>query len=307
MTKTVMITGGTGFIGSHVIESLLNNKNEVILIKRSFSDIWRINNFLEDIRTYDIDKIPLQDAFKDEDIDGILHLATYYTKKHSINDISPLIQSNVEFPSKLLDLATENNLDFFINTGTFSEYAKNPIPLNENSKIIPSNLYSATKGSFENILKTYSFHNDIKSATLRLFSPYGPRDDEMKIIPYLIINALKNNSVKLSQGLQKLDFVYVMDIANAYLKTVELINNFDEYNTFNIGGGFPYSIRDIVSIIEELSGCEIDKRWGSLFEEPSVIYSDINKTKELLDWSPSFSIHQGLSETIKYYRDKYDL
>lgn len=311
MTKNLLITGATGFIGSHLIEELLKNNYEVTLLKRSFSDNWRIENILNnskiDLKAYDIDKIKLDTIFNENEISGILHLATYYKKYQSNDDILPMIKSNINFPIDLLNLSVSNNVEFFINTGTFFEYDTSRVPLNENSKLNPFNFYAKTKIAFESALNYYFSEKEINTSTMKIFSPYGPRDEERKIIPHLILSILKNNPVELSQGLQKLDFVYVKDITQAYLKLIQNINNFDSYETFNIAGGFPYSIREIVSILEEITNSQLEKKWGEAVENENIIFSDINKSKEYLNWSPKYSIHEGLKETINYYRDKYDL
>lgn len=312
MTETLLLTGATGFIGSHLLEKLLNRDYKIVVLKRSFSDDWRIShilkNFSENIVVYDIDKVPLENIFEMEEISGIIHLATYYKKNHSPDDVVPMIQSNIEFPTQLLDLGVDHGIKFFINTGTFFEYDATIVPITENSDINSLNLYSSTKISFENILKSYSDIHDIKTATLRIFSPYGPRDNEEKLVPYLIINALKENSVKLSKGLQKLDFVYVEDITEAYIKLINRIYALENHETFNIGSGFPYSVREIVSILEEITDSNIKKNWGNKdIGNSEIIFSNTDKAKNVLDWVPKFSIHNGLKATISYYRDKYDL
>ena len=146
---------------------------------------------------------------------------------------------------ELLELAKKFGVKSFINTGTFFEYSYDSLPINENSKEKPFNFYATTKIAFENILKSYSKEYGIKCLTLKLFSPYGPFDNKERIIPLLINHAISDNEIKLSHGLQKLDFVYVEDIADAYICCVKNISSIDEYEAIDIGTGFPYSIMDI--------------------------------------------------------------
>ena len=190
MTKTVLLTGGTGFIGCHVIEHLLDNEYKVILLKRSFSNNWRIKGFENRITCYNTDETELDEIFQNESINTIIHLATYYKKHHNPSDIDPMIRSNILFPVQLLELALKFDVRSFINTGTFFEYAHDSLPIHENSNEKPYNFYATTKIAFENILKSYS-KNGFKSITLKLFSPYGPFDNEEKIIPLLIKHAIK--------------------------------------------------------------------------------------------------------------------
>jgi nucleoside-diphosphate-sugar epimerase len=300
MIKNILVTGGTGFIGSHVVEALLNENFNVIILKRQSSDIWRIKNFLEKIVSYDIDKIDLRDIFKENQINAVIHLATYYKKYHNYDDIEKMIYSNIAFPTKILDLCVEYDVKYFINTGTFFEYDISTLPVSENEKKKAFNLYSSTKISFEEIL---SFYGDkVKCVTLKIFSPYGEKDNDYKLIPTLINKAIKNEEIYLSEGFQKLDFIYVKDIANAYIKAIKSMKEIDSLESFNIGTGFPYSIREIVSLIQEILDKEINVVWGDSAQDIPICYADIAKAKEILKWQPLYSLREGLSRTIEYYK-----
>ena len=192
MSKYIMLTGGTGFIGSHLLEELLKENYKVILLKRSFSNTWRIAEVLnhENLILKNLDEEDLNDIFSQYAIEGILHLATYYIRSHKSDEISEMINTNINFPTQLLENAVNNNVKFFINTGTFSEYDLDASPISEDSELKAFNLYSSTKTAFEDILKYYHGKNDLICATMKLFTPYGPKDDENKITPYLIIKSI---------------------------------------------------------------------------------------------------------------------
>ncbi|WP_457625255.1 NAD-dependent epimerase/dehydratase family protein [Persephonella sp.] len=303
MIKNILVTGGTGFIGSHVIETLLNENFNVILLKRYSSNTWRIEDFLENIISYDIGETDLGKVFEENKIDAIIHLATYYKKNHSYEDIENMIYSNITFPTKLLDLCSKYNVRYFLNTGTFFEYDITTLPVKEEENKKPFNLYSSTKISFEDIIKFYS--DKLKVITFRIFSPYGEKDNEYKLIPTLIRKAIKNEEIHLSEGFQKLDFVYVKDIAGAYVRAIKSIEKIDNLESFNIGTGFPYSIREIVSLIQEILDKKINVVWGDPAQDIPICYADITKAKEVLKWKPLYSLREGLSRTIEYYKKVY--
>ena len=140
---------------------------------------------------FDSDKNDLASIFDNYNIDGVFHLAAAYIKNRAHEDILTTVRSNIEFPTSLLDLSANNNVKYFINTGTFFEYSLDRLPLTETSDIDSLNFYSTSKIAFEDILKYYTKKYDIKASTLKLYTPYGPRDDENKIIPYLILNSLE--------------------------------------------------------------------------------------------------------------------
>lgn len=306
MEKYILLTGGTGFIGSHLLEKLLEKKYKIIILKRSFSQIWRINHLLDDINliSVDIDKINLSDIFDNYSIEGIFHLAAAYIKNPSHKDILTTVKSNVEFPTELLDLASNKDVKYFINTGTFFEYSLDKLPLTESSKIDSLNFYSTSKIAFEDILKYYSKEYDIKSSTLKLYTPYGPRDDETKIIPYLILNTLNKQKITINNPNNRIDIVHVYDIVNAYMKLKDHILGFEGYESFNVAKDINYSIEEIYNTIKFNLNLETENK---INETEIPIFSDPNKIKNILNWEPKIDINEGIINTINYYKKKYDL
>ena len=305
MSKYILLTGGTGFIGSHLLEELLNQNKKVILLKRSFSNTWRINEFIEneDLILKNIDKIQLEDVFSQYDIKGSFHLAAFSQRVHSPNSVQEMIDSNIKFPTCLLEQCITNNCKFFINTGSFFEYDLNNHPIAENSPIKAFNLYGSTKIAFENILKYYSDKYTMKCFSLKLFTPYGPKDDMNKILPYLIINSMKKNDLVIKSPNKKLDFVYIKDIIDAYILLMNNVHKFNKYESFNIGTNISTSIKDLLKIIEEYLG----KNKNIAFEniENENVICDNNKIKEKLSWNPKITLKNGIKHTIDYYK-KYE-
>jgi len=200
---TLLLTGATGFLGSHLLEALLKNNYNVVILKRSFSDTWRIAHLLDKVKSYDVDKEPLKRAFEEQQIDVILHLATCYRKFDDTIDLEGMFTSNVTFPVELLECGLRHGIKGFINTGTFFECDCSVLPLKEDAPRKPFNLYAKTKLAFETILATYA--DQLSTMTLRIFSPYGEKDNA-KLIPTIIQKSLRLERVELSDGLQKLDF-----------------------------------------------------------------------------------------------------
>lgn len=303
--KYILVTGATGFIGSHLIERLLKEKNNLIIIKRSFSKMERINNIIsqykDNVILFDIDKQELDNVFNKYEIEGIFHLATSYVKDTSTEKIKTMTQSNIEFPTELLDFAVRYEVKYFINTGTFFEYSLDKLPLTETSKIDFLNYYSTTKIAFEDILKFYTKKYSIKSSTLKLFTPYGSRDNENKIIPYLIINTLKNQEVNIKNPNNRLDIVHVNDIIDAYMNVKDKILSFDNYEVFNIATDVNYSINEIYSVIKYI----IKQEDYVLDEKTLPIFNDCTKTKNILKWEPKLKIEDGIKLTVDYYEKIY--
>lgn len=302
---TILLTGATGFLGSHLLEALLKQSYSVVILKRSTSNLWRIEHLAGQYKSYNLDEVSLDNIFAEQKIDIVVHLATLYKKFDTVEDVAAMMDANVRFPTELLVQGAKNGILGFINTGTFFEYDCSLQPINENAKLSPFNFYARTKLTFETMLKSFSDACVIN--TFRLFSPFGEKDNP-KLVPMIIEKSLKGEEIKLSEGLQKIDLVYVEDIVSAYLCAIErmLIHDIKpEYEVFNIGSGTALSIRDVVSLIEQKLGYRINISWGteSLVDIP-IAYASIDKAKSMLGWRPSVGVQQGIGNTISYLRNK---
>lgn len=302
MMDYILITGATGFIGSHLVERLLNENYQVILLKRSFSNTWRIkqllNKFSKQLVLVDIDLTNLEEIFSKYSIEGVFHLATYYNKNPTFEEIHPMAESNILFPIDILNLAVKYNVKYFINTGTFMEYTLNKKQLVSSYDLDPKTFYATTKISFEEIVKYYMRNHDIKASTLKIYSPYGDKDDVNKIIPYLINNLLNNNNISINNPNNQLNLVYVDDIVSAFIKVRENILEFNKYESFDVAGNFSYSLNDIYDFIENYikKNNIIDINGFEINNIPNIKYN------KKISWNPEINIKIGLIKTIEYYK-----
>jgi nucleoside-diphosphate-sugar epimerase len=289
--KKILITGATGFLGSHLLPALIEKRYNIIILKRSFSNIWRIQNVLSQIKSYDIDKISIKEIFDENEIGGIIHLATDYGRKNN-NDIIQMSKANIELPGKLLDLGCKHGVIFFINTHTFL-----------NSKYM---LYSAMKNSFIEIAEYFSANFKVKFINMKLEHMYGEKDEYSKFIPFLIKNILEGKEIRVTKGEQKRDFIYVHDVVNAYLKVLGNLGNFnDNFMEFEIGTGDSVTLRNFVSKIEKEINKKANIKWGEIPYNKNEIFdskANIEKAKNILGWHPNYDISNGLKRTINWYK-----
>ena len=289
--KKILITGATGFLGSHLLPTLIEKGYDIIVLKRSFSNTWRIQNVISQIKSYDVDKISIKKIFDENEIGGIIHLATDYGRKNN-NDIIQMSKANIELPAKLLDLGCKYEVIFFINTHTFS-----------NSKYM---LYSAMKNSFIEIAKYFTANFKVKFINMKLEHMYGEKDEYSKFIPFLIKNILEDKEIRVTKGEQKRDFVYVQDIVDAYLKVLNNLGKInEEFIEFEIGTGKSISLRDLLSKIEEVINKKANIKWGAIPYKKNEIFdskADIEKTKQYLGWHPNHDVSNGLKRTINWYK-----
>ncbi|MCP4649280.1 MAG: NAD(P)-dependent oxidoreductase [PVC group bacterium] len=291
----ILLTGATGFLGSHLLSGLIDNDYEVIILKRSFDPVWKIKDLQTRIKSYDLDKSDLEDVFKENKIDIIIHLATDYGKD-SKSKVNRVISTNIEFPARLMELAVNYEIKFFVNTHTAS----------------PSTylFYSATKNAFLEIAGFYAANHNLSFVNMVIEYMYGERDDDIKFIPAIINKIFKGEEIKASGGEQERDFIYVGDVVNAYLLLLKKTDNIkDDFTEFNIGTGDVMSFRTFIEKIEKSIEKKAIVSWGAVpYRKNELFYSkaDISHINQVLGWSPEVSLEQGLLNTVGWYRNQQE-
>ena len=229
VSPNILLTGATGFLGSHLLEALLEKGCKVIILKRSTSNPWRILHLLDQVSSYDIDKQPLELAFEQKNIDVAIHAAGQYGRGDC--SISKIIEANVIFGVNLMDACLRHNVKTFINTDTM---------------LLPYlNNYSLSKKQFVEWLKQYS--DRIQVVNLRLDHMYGVKDDDNKFVAW-VLSQLKENTqeIKLTLGEQKRDFIYIDDVVSAFMIVMDKRRGLPQFSEFDVGTGRLVSVRKFV-------------------------------------------------------------
>jgi len=286
----ILMTGATGFLGSNLLQALVDREMFVVILKRSFSDINRIKYLMDKVVFFDLDKTSIEEVFKKTRVNVILHCATDYGRKN--NDPLPVIEANLTLPLKLLDAGKKNNISCFINADTFLD------------KRI--NYYSLSKQQFKEWLSLYSRHLTCVNMILEHF--YGPFDDKTKFVSFVLDKLLSNASyIDLTAGGQKRDFIFIRDVVAAFIKVLE---NFAVLkrgvHNFEIGTEVQTGIKDFVNLARKLSANNSTKlNFGVLpYRENEVMEARVDtKALRSLGWAPEYSLEEGLRETIAAERN----
>lgn len=303
----ILVTGAAGFIGSRLTHRLIKEGFEVGIIKREKSDTWRIKDILGKITTYDAD---LKDTEKISKVisefkpDTIFHLATYYAVDHKPQEIPLMIDTNILGTINLLEAAKESKVNLFVNTSSCFVYKESKDKLKETDDLKPLNLYALTKIHAEEACSYYSETYGLNTITFRIFPPYGPADNIRKLIPYIIKTLSDEETLKLTTGLQRWDFIYVEDIIDAYIKLLKVTKLPEKHDIFNIGTGNTASIREIACQIKSITESKIEPEWGAIAHRQNEVWftcADISKTKRFLNWEPGTHIEQGLKSTVEWF------
>jgi len=285
----VLLTGATGFLGSHLLEALLNKGHEVVILKRSSSNIYRIQNKIDNVISYDVDLQPLDLAFEEQEIDVVIHTAGRYGRDGC--SITKIIESNVMFGVKLLDACQKYNIDTFINTDTLLQSCVDN--------------YSLSKKHFSDWLKQCS--DEVQIINLKLEHMYGIKDDNNKFVVW-ILSQLKNNvaEIKLTPGGQKRDFIYVSDVVSAFLTVLDENKALPRFSEFEVGTGRSISVREFVERIlyfyqKSDSKSQTKLLFGAIpyrKGEAMSVSVDITDLKKI-GWQPMVSLDDGLSRIIR--------
>ncbi len=299
--ETVLLTGATGFLGSHLLAGLLKDNYNVVILKRSFSNTWRIAHLLNKIKAYDIDSVSLETAFKENKINAVIHTATKYGKKES--DYSSLIESNLLLPVKLIDLSSHYQTESFFNTDSFFNTP------DLNYKYLSH--YSLSKRQLVEWLKILS--EKVQIVNLKLEHLYGPKDSDNKFIIWLIRECIKTGAaIKLTKGEQKRDFIYVSDAVAAFLIALKKRKLLPKYSGLEVGTGEDISIKNFAIEVKKTVSDVLKKDTDTFLDFGAIPYIEgelmeskaDNNALIQLGWNCSVSLKSGLEKTIKDILDR---
>ena len=311
----VLITGGAGFIGSHLVDRLLNMGKKVICIdnfdpfydreikKKNIEHNLENRNFVlvkEDIRN----KKKLEEIFETYDIDKIVHLAARAGVRPSIRD--PLLYEDVNIRGtlNLLELCKEYQVKNFIFGSSSSVYGINSkVPFSEDDPIkFPISPYAASKRSCELFCFTYFHLYDIPVTCLRFFTVYGPRQrPEMAIHKFTRLIDRGVTIEMYGDGTSKRDYTYIDDIINGIISA---LNKKFDFEIINLGNSETVELRYLISLIEKnLRKKAKIKQLSEQLGDVPITYADITKAKKLLNYEPKIKIEEGIEKFVRWYKD----
>lgn len=311
--KKILITGGAGFIGANLSRKLVSIPNfKVSVIEKRNTDLWRIKDIANKLS---IEYVDLEDfnslskVVHDIKPHIVFHLASYGVYPSFQNNLRKMVSTNIEGALNLIDSLKNCPISSFVNTGTYFAYKEKKSKLNENDFTDPLNFYATTKLTAELLLKKFARENNLPVINLRLFTPYGYYEDSHRLIPYIILNALRNKKIALSSPHSVRDFIFIEDVIDLFLKIVKSNHNY-RGEIFNVGSGKQYSVKDIVNVAEKLLYKKLNVRYGvraSYFNEPKNLVADNKKARTEFHWKLNYDIESGIAKTIDWFQKNKEL
>jgi len=289
--KTILITGGTGFLGSHLADVLVSNGYSVVILKRSSSDLWRIDHFMSSLKSYDIDLVPIESAFIENKIDCVIHTACHYGRNN--DPIEEIINTNLVFGLQILDLALKNKVQIFMNSDTL-------LPKNLNS-------YALSKNQFVDWLEHFS--KNIKVINLKIEHMFGPKDDPKKLVPWIISEfEAQVSTIALTAGQQKRDFIYIDDVVSAFVLLLEKVSILSGFSQYEVGTGMSVTVKIFLSTLKEVYE-ENKKEVATQLEFGAVPHREgeimnvqvDNSDLVNLGCKPCVTLEQGLNNLMREY------
>lgn len=283
MSKRILLTGGTGFLGSHILAACIKRGDEIVLLKRRSSSIKRIEDYTATINMYNLEDLSLEEILLQNKIDTIIHFATSYGKNGE--SLSYITNVNVDFPSKLLDAALKTNVHCFINTDT-------SLPAEVNQ-------YAFTKKQFLAYLKSKANQINIVNMMPEYF--YGPGDDTWKLVTMIVQKLVQQVPViEFTDGLQHRDFIYISDVVNAYITVLDNSEKLKGWNEFSVCSGQTVSIRELAERCKIVcNNISTDLAFGALKNRQNdVLHSSGNNfLLRKLGWDVQIELSEGIALT----------
>jgi len=300
-----LITGGAGFIGSHLVQLLTSLGKDVVVFDNLFSGkLENLNMFIKptnfikgDVNNYKI----LEKTIKGFLPDVVVHFAAIPFIPYCNTHPKETVNVNVDGTYALLDACNKYRPKKVLFASSASVYPPLNKPHRETHETRPFDIYGATKICGEALMQLYSSQTRVPTISCRIFCAYGPRSTYEYVITH-IINQLKLGKKKIQIGnlYPKRDFIYVYDVANALyrLSLADIIG----YEKYNIGTGIEYSIKELIEKIGQIASIKIDVQAVNKFKrtiDRSHLWADISKIEKEIGWIPEFDIDRGLSTLIR--------
>lgn len=317
----VLVTGGTGYIGSHTCVELLNNGYEVVIVDNLCNSKREVVNKIKKITGKDVkfykqdvcNKKALQKIFSENQIEAVIHFAGLKAVGESVQKPIMYYRNNLDSTLSLLEVMMEYNCKNIVFSSSATVYGSpQSLPIREDFPLSTTNPYGSTKLMIEDILRDlYTSDNSWSVALLRYFNPIGAHESGLigenpngipnNLMPYIIKVAtgelpvlnVFGNDYDTADGTGVRDYIHVVDLAKGHIKAIEHVLKTDGLDTFNLGTGHGYSVLELIKTFEKVNNIKVnfqitDRRPGDI----AACYADPNKAKEILGWEAEKDIEE---------------
>ena len=329
----ILVTGGTGYIGSHTVVELINNNYEVVIVDNLSNSKKDVIDKIEEITKKQVkfyeddvcDKKALTKIFKENKIGAVIHFAGYKAVGESCEKPLMYYRNNIDSTLTLLEVMNEFSVKKIAFSSSATVYGKpESLPIKEDSKLTTTNPYGSTKLMIENILRDlYKSDNEWSIAILRYFNPIGahksgligenPNGIPNNLMPYIIKVATKEldclgifgNDYDTKDGTGVRDYIHVVDLAKGHIAALNKIINSTGCDAYNLGTGNGYSVLEIVNTFKKINNIDVpykikDRRPGDI----DACYADPTYALEKLNWKAELTLEDMCKDAYHYIKRK---
>ena len=319
--KTILVAGGAGYIGSHMVAMLVKRGYEVVVADNLRTGHWQAVKGARKLYVGDLrDAAFLDRLFTENKIDGVINFAAFSLVGESVTNPLKYYGNNVEGAVSLLNAMKAHGVDKIVFSSTAATYGEpRSVPILESDPTEPTNPYGATKLAIENMLKWCDCAYNIRYVALRYFNAAGSdteagigedHNPESHLIPLVMKTALGQRDhigifgedYPTPDGTCVRDYIHVKDLAEAHLLALEYLDRGGKSDVFNLGSGNGYSVREIIDTARRVTGREIPakvepRRAG----DPSVLIASHKKAVEVLGWQPVRGLEEIISDAWAWH------
>lgn len=309
----ILLTGGAGFIGSHITKLLIERGDEVVILDNfSKSDEENLTKTSQTGQA-----IIVKGDVRDENlvlkalvgVDSVIHLASLIEVTESVKNPLSFADNNILGTVSLLEAMRKANVKKILFSSSACVYGESEVlPIKEDAKILPAEPYGASKVAAESFISVYHFLHGFDSLILRYFNPYGPgekHDPETHAIPNFIKAALDKKPLPVYwKGEQVRDFIYVEDLARAHLEVL----NLNGLRVFNVGTEKGIKVIDVLNKLSDILGYKLEI--DDLGERPGDVqanYASSSLLKQVTGWQAKIDLDEGLKKTLEWFKAQSDV
>lgn len=301
--RDVFVTGGTGFVGSAFVRAAVQAGARVTVLSRGSADHWRLAEVAGRYSVVNAALDFLPDLHLDVAPDSVLVHCAAAGVNQAADDIDGMVATNVAGTLSTLRFALRQAISRFVLVGSSGEYGPG-VRLRESAPMQPISEYGATRASATMIARAFGLRRGLDVVVVRPFAVYGPYEAAYRLIPHVILGGLRGEEIRISSGQQTRDYVHVQDVAEGIARAITCEAACG--GIFNLCTGFETAVSEAAALALARVGGEGSLAVGAMPAIPGEMWrttGDPSLAREVLQWQPTITLAEGLSQTVTWFRD----
>ena len=298
----IIVTGGTGFIGSAFVRHAVRAGAQVTVIARAAADHWRLAEVAGRYATLHASLAELEGIALPLGADAFVHFAASGVNQ-SFDDVRELVRTNVEGTVQALEFALRGKVARFVQLGSSSEYGSG-VRLQEDAALNPTSEYGATRAAATLVARAFGQRRELDVVVVRPFAVYGPFEAAYRLMPYCILQGLRGEPINISSGIQTRDYVHVDDVADGIARACWVPAA--RGSVFNLCSGVETSVLDAATLVSQLTGGAASVAAGAreaIAGEMWRTSGSPDRARAELGWMARHDFSGGIQSTIDWFRD----